>query len=104
MKTLAVMCIALTRQSPSEIRDSRSASSTWGVMFSNPMREGTWSTMYRVKDFIRCLPGSIALRRRMAVAVLGVMDVRMRMLDGFVPVQVHVARSGVHAGTVIVGV
>jgi hypothetical protein len=38
MKTLAVMCIAFTRQSPSATPDSRTAASTWPVMLTNSIR------------------------------------------------------------------
>ena len=41
MNTLAVMCMAFTRHSPSRTPHSRTASSTSAVIFTNPMRSGT---------------------------------------------------------------
>jgi hypothetical protein len=40
MKTLAVICIALTRQNPSLIPDFCKAFSTSGVMLTKPKRSG----------------------------------------------------------------
>src|SRR6266850_3554211 len=54
MKTLAVMCMAFTRQSPSRIPLSRMADSTSPVMFTNSMRAG----MLKVRVFRYCFMGS----------------------------------------------
>jgi len=55
MNTLAVMCIAFTRQSPSLTPLSRTAFSTSGVMFTNSIRAGISS----VSVLRRCFMGSV---------------------------------------------
>src|SRR5438093_13286624 len=52
MKTLAVMCMALTRQSPSLTPDSATIRSTRPVMFVNPILSATWKVRYSVLDFM----------------------------------------------------
>src|SRR4051794_17677987 len=59
MKTLAVMCIALTRQRPSRTPLALSTRSTSGVMFTNPRRPGTFIVRYSVCDFIGSAPRSV---------------------------------------------
>ena len=53
MKTLAVMCIALTSTSPSCTPLLRTASSTCGVMFTKAIFEGMLNVRYSVWDFMR---------------------------------------------------
>src|SRR6267378_866277 len=55
MNTEAVMCMALTRHSPSLTPLSRAHSSTWPVMFTNSIRAGILKVRYLVKDFMICL-------------------------------------------------
>src|ERR1700683_2913444 len=50
IKTDAVMCIALTRQSPSRTRLSLTAFSTSPVMFTKSIRSGTFTVRYFVRD------------------------------------------------------
>src|SRR5437867_271791 len=52
MTTLAVMCMALIRHSPSLTPLSRTASSTCGVMFRKSIRAGTLKVRYWVCDFM----------------------------------------------------
>src|SRR5688572_6622874 len=52
MNTLAVMCIALTRQSPSFTPLARTSSSIRLVMFTNSMRSLVWRVRCFVWDFI----------------------------------------------------
>ena len=52
MNTEAVMCIALQSTSPSTTPLLRTASSTCGVMFTNPTRAGNWNVRYSVWDFM----------------------------------------------------
>lgn len=49
------MCIALTKTSPSATPDLRTASSTWAVMFTKPMRAGTLNVRCSVCDFMRAI-------------------------------------------------
>src|SRR5208282_640481 len=53
MKTEAVMCIALTRQSPSRTRLSFTAFSTSPVIFTKSIRSGTFTVRYFVCDSMR---------------------------------------------------
>ena len=52
MKTDAVMCMAFTSTRPSLTPLLRTAASTFGVMFSKPMRAGMLKVRYSVCDFI----------------------------------------------------
>jgi hypothetical protein len=56
MNTEAVMCMALTRQSPSFTPDSETVLSTFGVMFTNSMRLDVLNVRWTVCDFMRGLP------------------------------------------------
>ena len=51
MKTLAVMCIALTKQSPSLIPLFETKFSTSGVMLTNALRDFVLNVRNSVKDF-----------------------------------------------------
>src|SRR4051812_26166970 len=53
MKTLAVICIALTRQSPSLTPLARTSDATWPVMLIKPILPGTLNVRYLVCDFIQ---------------------------------------------------
>ena len=52
MKTLAVICIALTRQSPSLIPLLTTNFSTSGVMLTNSLLDFVLNVKYSVNDFI----------------------------------------------------
>jgi len=52
MKTEAVMCMAFTSTSPSEIPLARRHRSTSGVMLTNPRRAGTSNQSSWRKDFM----------------------------------------------------
>src|SRR5688572_29376970 len=51
MKTDAVMCMALTRQSPSRTPLCLTSASIFGVMLMKPRRSGTSNQRYSVSDF-----------------------------------------------------
>ena len=51
MKTLAVICIALTKQSPSLTPLFVTNFSTFGVMLTNALRDFVLNVRYSVKDF-----------------------------------------------------
>ena len=53
MNTLAVMCMALQRTSPSWIPLLRTISSTWRVMLMKSIRAGTLKVRYSVCDFMK---------------------------------------------------
>src|SRR3954453_10315540 len=61
MKTLAVMCIALTRTSPSRTPLSLTPSSICGVMLRNAIRAGMLKVRYSVCDFMT-VPGKVGRR------------------------------------------
>src|SRR2546422_11668244 len=52
MNTLAVMCMALTKQSPSFTPLCFTSSATCWVILTNPMRRGTLNVRCLVRDFI----------------------------------------------------
>jgi hypothetical protein len=52
MKTLAVMCMALTRHSPSCTSLWRTSAATVSVMFTKPRRAGTSNQSCSVSDFM----------------------------------------------------
>src|SRR5690349_13587317 len=62
MKTLAVMCMAFTRQSPSRTPLARTAFSTSGVMFTKSMRAGTFIVRVERWCFMASLQGGAPLR------------------------------------------
>src|SRR5271170_1441073 len=64
MKTDAVMCIALTRQSPSRTWLSLTAFSTSPVMFTKSIRSGTFTVRYFVCDSMSGGPPDDSFLRR----------------------------------------
>src|SRR5208337_2672182 len=64
MKTDAVMCIALTRQSPSRTWLSLTAFSTSPVMFTKSIRSGTFTVRYFVCDSMSGIPPDDSFLRR----------------------------------------
>ena len=62
MNTLAVMCIAFTRHSPSRMPLSASAASTSGVMFTNSIRAGRLNHSSLRYDFMESVRHRMRMR------------------------------------------